>query len=465
MTILAYRNISRSPLTLTAFLLSWVYWVYLAATSQMLFVQDAAGYEALGRLILSDGWKQYFLDGPNREPLYPALVALAMAAAGLLHISWPTAVIIFQLLILLLTQILLFAALKKFKVRESINAATLLYFGFSPAILNAGLSLFSEIVALPLIFGVIWTGTGFLAALRKQGVPAGKLVLTGLALGAAFFVLLLAKAVVELLAPLFLALLILRGRIDSPTGFYRRLVIMLLGFGLTFYVPLAAYKSLNLALNGSFAFTNRAASALYGNTVRRVTAKESVHLSAALAYVPGDENCRRFFKSGQCDYWSALKSDEFSRAKEKDLAANAVSSAARDKAMVTSTVKMTMAHPGRVAVFSFIEGLKIFFWETPNIGFVVYPQPVARIYQAPAIRIGLIYLLAIMSFGSFVAGFRVIRQLRGTDADLLFCILVLISGWILLQAPFFILPRYALPVASLFLVLIALAADQLRAHK
>src|SRR5262245_4838131 len=59
-------------------LLSLCYWVYLYFTTKMMVVFDSVGYENAGRLIFEKGWREYFVTGPEREPVYIFLIALSM---------------------------------------------------------------------------------------------------------------------------------------------------------------------------------------------------------------------------------------------------------------------------------------------------------------------------------------------------------------------------------------------------
>jgi len=67
-----------SPSIAGVFLLSLVYWLYLSVTVHMAIVFDSINYVALGKMLYAHGWIDYFKTGPNREPLYPLLIALSM---------------------------------------------------------------------------------------------------------------------------------------------------------------------------------------------------------------------------------------------------------------------------------------------------------------------------------------------------------------------------------------------------
>jgi hypothetical protein len=66
------KNPLQNPFHL-AFLASFIYWIYLTLTSHMIIEYDAINYEKMGKILAEKGWLEYFLSGPNREPLYPLL--------------------------------------------------------------------------------------------------------------------------------------------------------------------------------------------------------------------------------------------------------------------------------------------------------------------------------------------------------------------------------------------------------
>ena len=84
--------------------ISYLYWFYLAATSQMLIVWDADNYEKLATLIHDKGWVAYFQTGLNREPLYPFFISVLMRISNTISASYQSLVVITQLTLLGITQ-------------------------------------------------------------------------------------------------------------------------------------------------------------------------------------------------------------------------------------------------------------------------------------------------------------------------------------------------------------------------
>ena len=86
---------------LIIFLLSLCYWIYLACTTTMYISCDAIGYQGLGQLLKEKGFIAYFKTGPNREPIYPLLVALSMHWASFTGIAYTKIMAFFGVSILL----------------------------------------------------------------------------------------------------------------------------------------------------------------------------------------------------------------------------------------------------------------------------------------------------------------------------------------------------------------------------
>ena len=73
---------------LGVFLICLAYWGYLIFSSSMQISWDAIGYEKLGLIIYEKGWKEFFITGPHREPLYPFVISLSMGIADYFSVSY-----------------------------------------------------------------------------------------------------------------------------------------------------------------------------------------------------------------------------------------------------------------------------------------------------------------------------------------------------------------------------------------
>ncbi|HLD69859.1 MAG TPA: hypothetical protein VJA17_03750, partial [Candidatus Omnitrophota bacterium] len=144
----------------------WVYWLYLLFFSNMIIVYDAGVFEDAGKMIYENGWIGFFKSGPRREPLYPFLVSLSMHAGEWLGISYHYLQKFIQIIFLFSTQLLLFKLLQELKANRTLSLVIILYFGFSPAIVNSAMSLYSEIASYPFVLLIVWLGYRSLRAVH-----------------------------------------------------------------------------------------------------------------------------------------------------------------------------------------------------------------------------------------------------------------------------------------------------------
>ncbi len=440
------------------FLISVLYWSFLALSSSMIIAQDATTYEELGRSIYNQGFiPAYFKTAPNREPVYPLLIALAMHLEHGTGVVYTKIMAFLGVLILLLTQFLLYLALKHLQVRQGIIAVALLYFAVSPAVNNAALSLYSEIAAFPIIIGVVHVSARALAAIKRDDLrrSIGWGLLLGLLLAGAT----LTKAVFEGISPLYLvglvaASLLAHQRRKKTTWPW----LIFLGAALfAFYAPVAAYKNLNQQYNGNYALTGRASWALYGNAARRMEPLTPHRLGAALAYAPGEGLCASFFDKTDCTFWSFQRSDDYGMTKLSQLTQQGLDPQEINRRLLRASADLIIKNPLQFAFLSAVEATKLLFWESTQIGFVQYPSWLEKIYNNGLFKNLLRLLMGLLTL--MAVAFVWVRALYPSESALLKCTGLLVLLFMSLYSFFFILTRYALPVAPLFLIAIATTAD------
>ena len=200
-------GIKNNTLPLIAIVLSLSWWVYLFFSTQMLIAMDALGYEHLGRLIQQKGWENYFIAGPNREPFYPWFISISMTMAAFWNTSYIPIQKIFQIIVFCFSQLLLFKLLLEFKIRPAVSGLILIYFGFSPALVNSVFSLYSEIVTYPFILGIIMISFAMLKDLPKAHWPKVRLKCVYLTL--MFLCITFTKGIFEYICPVFLVCLLI----------------------------------------------------------------------------------------------------------------------------------------------------------------------------------------------------------------------------------------------------------------
>jgi hypothetical protein len=439
------------------------YWGYLIFASRMSLSADAQGYADLAGMFLTQGFKGYFETGPHREPLFPLLVSVAMRLGDLSGISWQVIEKFFHLAVILLTQGLMFLVMRRLKMSGMAVGLVLLYFGFSPAMVNSGMSLFSEVLAYPFVLIVV------LAAVlawedRAKGWPGALLWSVCFAAGALGLIMI--KASFEVGYLIFLLPFIVVGvlylfKTERAAGVY----VLLFVVTAVFLVSAAChgYKSLNKKYNGQYILTDRGPWTLYGNTFKRVQPQALKYLKAGLAYVPGEGFCRKRFSEQECSYWAFQHSDAEGVRRSHELASKGAGCDAINKTLVKESLALAGGRPLQYGLFYMIEGLKVFFWESTRIGFVEYPAWLATLYEKQLLKDGLRLAVSALTFFGFFSCivFLFMRKFPADVRMALFCLLWMLCAWNSVYMFASYLTRYIFPVVPLFLIVISMAADVL----
>jgi len=436
-----------------AFIISFLYWFYLNCTASMVIVFDSVSYEELGHIISTRGWLTYFQDSPKREPVYPFLISVAMNLAKQWPLSYQSILMVIQTFILFLTQILTYNLLKNLRISSRITALIILYLGISPGLVNSALSLYSEIATYPFILMIILFSTKSWQSI--QSAQTQKTILYASGLGIALLFITLTKAVFEIITPVFLipfVYLFLKNLLKQNKKYVLASLSFLLITFAIFYSGLNSYKYLNKIHNGNFVLTNRGAWALYGNTARRMEATTPRQFLIALAYMPGEGVCKKLFTEKECDFWSFRRSDALGYGKNAELESQGLSGNELDAALVKLSKQEILKNPPQYMLYMGVESLKMLFWESTQIGFVTYPQGLTQLFAFIPFKNGLRLLIFCLTAFSLLFSLLKIKQ---TSSPVLPFALLLIIAYIGIHSFFFTLTRYSLPIAPLFLILIA----------
>jgi len=426
---------------------------------------DAIGYESLGKMLAEKGWSEYFLTGPNREPFYPLLVSVSMRIGAFFSFSYQPIQVLLQLSILFIAQLMTLRILRLLNINDWISAFTILYLGFSPAILNSALSLFSEISTYPLILAII------LLSYRSWISFSGrkrKIALLAIASGLAFFITTLNKAIFEIITPAFTIMFFLSTLLVRSRRFVLNALMYAVVLLCVFYALITGYKFTNKAFNNNFALTNRGDFLTYGTVARRVEPLTAGRFLAALAYIPGEGVCRDIFGEEKCFFWSFKKSDELGKAKVKALRESGLRAEEVNKEIIRSAFKKILDNPAQYVLLWFMEGLKMFFWESTQIGFVSYPAVLTKLFGWVPLKDGLRLLMSVLTFVTLaylaVFLFRERRNLFKPQKNshiLLFLSVLFIILFNAAYAVFLILPRYVLSVVPLYLYICAFVIQKI----
>jgi len=438
-----------------------VYWVYLFLTTQMSIVFDAYGYEQLGKLIYEQGWTAYFKNGPEREPFYPATIAFSMMLADAFHIHYHWIQKIIQILFLFSSQLLMLVLLNRLGVAHFIKLLTILYMGCSPALINATFSLFSEIIAVPFVLLVILCLVLSWKALYREG---RRPCVMWAGLSAFSFVLLIfgkgAFQYVFWVCLIPFVCIFIRALVRQEKIMARNVVIYLAIVVSVVNVCLVTFKWMNKTYNGHFAFTSRYNVVFLGSAVKRSKPLTGPIVLSHLASIPGNGVCRMFFTQQQCDYadWSgAIDATSDDRAR----LLSPFPEKKRDEMAIRLALVNIREHPFQNFLFMMLEAPKMFFWESTRIGFVEYPGWLSNVFTARLFRFGLRFVVFLWTAVSIVFLCAHVCRHRKTLFDPLreatslrtgLFVLLVIFSFTVIYASCYIITRYALPVASLFLL-------------
>lgn len=449
-----------------AFILSFIYWGYLFVSTTPDISFDAMGYQRLGSVLSEKGLYEYLQTGPQREPLYPFIVAIAMRTANGLGVSYLVIQKIFQILILVITQWFSCLLLSKLKVQRRIIFAAVLYLGFSPAIVNSAFSLYSEIATYPFILAIILVGA---KSWECFGVnDPWRHILNGLWLALLFTFIVSVKAVFEVITPLFFipyfCMALCFALKKQRKAFLNVCLLIFTAFSI-FQAGILFYKQLNLKYNGHFALTDRGPWAFYGNTARRAEKMTSNRILAAFAYTAGEGACRSIFGETECEFWSYVPSDNYGISKTIELENSHIPKEKIGSTLVNLAKEKIFENPLQYLLFMVAEGSKMFFWESTRMGYVAYPLWLQNIFDSRLFKNSLRFFIFAITFFSCLCLIRLLWRNRskifdldgvsGENFHLLFLIIFLIFIYISVHSFFFILARYALPIAPLYIVIVA----------
>jgi len=460
---------------LAVFSVCWVYWLYLIFASQMSVKFDAADYEFIGALIYQKGWIEFFKTGPHREPLYPLVIAIAMKIADRLSISYYMVQKVIQVLILFATQLLALGLLRRLKIREGIQWITLLYIGFSPAIVNSTFSLFAEIITYPFVLTIVLLSVLSWRAIFCEGW--GRVARLAVLTAVAFILATLGKGVFQYVFWAYLSLvgcLIVYALVKRDSILSRHCAIYVLLAFMIFSVPIGMFKSANQMHNGNYVLTNRFADLLFGNAVKRTKALPPRMILAHIASVPGAGVCRLFFTEEECAYCEFQKADYY-RSTLLGEVKQATPSEKITSETIALAVKKAFERPAQYVLLMAIESLRMPFWESAHLGNVVYPIWLQGVYDLVFFKNTLRLLISLATYVSLFYLFLFVmknrRQLldfKSADSErvqICFLILFLIFVYTALHSFFSIVTRYALPISFLYLLGIAFFFEQRVIHK
>jgi hypothetical protein len=447
-----------------AFGLCLCYWLVLFFNTSMAILFDAQNYQQLGLDIFEKGWGHYFRTGPHREPLYPATIAFSYWMEDAWGFNYQSVQKGVQLLCLFFTQVLVLVMARLWGLRKGLQPVLIVLIGFSPALVNAAFSLFSEILVLPATAALCLVMYGFAEAVRRRCVKC--VIAQSLMLSVVFVAVTLTKAIFEYVFYLFMAILaagIAGALFRKSWTLFKNVVPGFLILAIVTGGLLSGYKSLNRAFNGEYKITTRGADLFFGNAYKRTEPFSFTLLLSHLASVPGEGFCRKFFSDETCQHAGFLGAD-FSRGAPLQATLEGYAEnegITKDQFVYRVAFSRIKDRPVQYVTLAVFEAIKMFFWESTKVGFVNYPGPLERLYNTKIFSellrgaVGLLTLIAFIYQGIFlVRAFRKfgVQAFERPEIILSLCLFFVISAYTLLYSMFSVVARYALVLGPLYIL-------------
>ncbi|MCC6759215.1 MAG: hypothetical protein IT395_06290 [Candidatus Omnitrophica bacterium] len=447
-----------------------LYWLYLACVTQPVVVYDAQSYVDLAVMINQKGWQEYFISGPNREPIYPFLVALSMRLAGIG--SYVDVLKCFQFVLLLASVSLFVTLLMRSAISRTLAVAALLYFGFSPAITNSAFSLFSEGATYSFILGMILMAAAGWKSLH-QG-PVIKTLVLGLAFGAFFVGTTMIKGIYEMIFPLilipFIIFAVKAWQLKKKQAL-KNTMVFLLATLMIFVSCVYGYKALNKKYNGLFVLTDRAGWVFYGAAARREMPLNVQSFGAAVAYDLFEEDgCKVVFPAPECEAWHVRVSEALGAQKNYEVIAN-FSPREQNAQLFKGAIEKILENPFQYVLLTALEWTHMFFWETTQIGFVVYPDWLDAVFGCVPFAKVLRFIVGALSLAATLLAVVFLWKNRkdlwahdGQDKDfvpVLFFAVYVVLCHVTLYSLFAIVPRHAVPIGPALILIIAFVAQRI----
>ncbi len=429
----------------------------------MLISGDAIGYHGLGETFQRQDWGAYFLNGPNREPGYPLLVAASLTLGQWTGVDYQVILKAVQLILLGTAQLLVWRWLYLLGASSAGIMLAVGYIGFSPALLNAALSMYSEILIIPILVTLILAHVYWGQALcgQKRWTTVFWSIWIALLWLACIFVKAVFWYVFLMYWPLLMMVLIGKlspgKRVWALSGWILAAVIVV--------ASVQSYLNIQFSYNGSRMLTDRGNYIFYANTVRRTAVIDHQRALAGVLSVPGEGVCNALMRPEDCWYWGILNQDKIGFAPLMAWSQSRLSGKQRDDRLFAMGFDAIKTNPGQYVLYTFFEAFKMLFWESTQVSYVQYPPWLEGLYAKGIVKNlwrlfpALISLWAFMALVVHMWGLRQAQWDRSFSVIVLLLVIVLLSGMYALAT---IVTRYAFMFGPLWIGLWVLAAERRR---
>lgn len=448
----------RPAIILWAFVLSSLYLVYLAFTTQMIVIFDAQDYESIGKLIKS-GWVNYYINGPQREPLFPLLIAFAMDLGEIFKTSYHNFIRVFSLLLFFVTQLIAAYSLKQLKVKDWIIALVVIYMALSGNIIGTTLGLWSEKMTFPFALLVIVLSVKLWEDLDKKTQGSGYLrfFVLSLLLSLTFVCLTLTKGVTAFLFLVFMIIFAIRFfflfKRDGIRTRWERCAVFFATTLTVFTVPILAQSQLNAKYNGQFTFTNRSDLIFFSEVNHRTEVMRLEYFLPGIVFQMNRDLCYNRFEKASCDFW---------------IDAPVLASVAHG-----DSLQKIFAHPARYLAYTTVVFMGVTAWDHSNVSVIALPGWLEHFYWQTSIGRKMPTVVNTLTFfvfwGNVLFVLFHLKKIGGTcqkgcSTDLVYVFFIFVFIFFLkginAMGNIDVQMRIMLTVAPMFLVLIGYSLDR-----
>jgi hypothetical protein len=126
--------------------------------------------------------------------------------------------------------------------------------------------------------------------------------------------------------------------------------------------------------------------------------------------------------------------------------------------LVSLSIQKVVHNPFQYVLLATIEGLRMFFWESTQVGFVSYPHWLQKIYDIKIFNNALRFLVSLLSLIAVMSIWSQALTTQKYPIDSLIAVFIVI--YIFLFSFVCTLTRYAIPIAPLYLIAIGVWINQ-----
>jgi len=187
---------------------------------------------------------------------------------------------------------------------------------------------------------------------------------------------------------------------------------------------------------------------------------------AAIAMIPGDGVCNAIFGSEECFHWTFQQTMDLGSKKVGAILSTGIPTSQLDSKLIESSLKEILANPFQYGFFHLVEGGRMFFWESTQIGFVNYPAWLTQLFASVVFKNSIRLIIGCLTIMAFLYIFVFLYQNKNlllsiehkNSEKVQVCFFMFLSMFTFIQlySFFCILTRYSFPIVPLYILSISL---------